>query len=330
MDFTTAVDIPKSELKINHSDTILMFGSCFIENIGTKLIDSKFNVAVNPFGVLYNPQSINSAIRLLIENKKLAESDLFRHNGMWHSFIHHSIFSNANKETCLKNINFSITQSAERLRKSDILFVTFGTAYIYSFKETGETVGNCHKLPADKFERRRLGVEEIVESWIFLIKQLRTINPKLRIIFTVSPIRHLKDGAHQNQLSKATLLLAIEKIMKETEAIEYFPAYEIVVDELRDYRFYAEDMTHPSFVAIKYIWERFSNTYFDSKTQQIIREWAKLASAIGHRSLSGKSDEYKYFLQQTLLKVNLFQEKYPYICCKREINSLNETLSSFH
>lgn len=329
MNFRTIVNIPSSNFKISHADSIIMLGSCFIENIGSKLVGSKFDTSVNPFGVLYNPYSIWRALKLLLYKQMFAASDLFQYNGLWHSFSHHGIFSDEDKEQCLANINGCLVQSAEKLRKASVMFITFGTAYIYTLKQNGEIVGNCHKLPANFFERRRLDIDEIVDTWLSLIEELRMINPQLKIIFTVSPIRHLKDGAHQNQLSKASLLLAIEKIRNEAKGIEYFPAYEIVMDELRDYRFYADDMTHPSEVTVKYVWERFCDTYFTEQTKMFMKEWAKLASAVGHRPLRGKSIEYKCFLEQTLLKINLFQEKYPYICCRKEIDSIEESLSAF-
>lgn len=330
MEFRTVTDISHSDIKISHSDSLMMIGSCFIENISRKLSQSKFDVLANPFGVLYNPQSISQALKMLTEERILSENDIFEHNGLYHSFYHHSSFSDISKQVCLQNINHSLAQAAGRLRNTDTLFITFGTAYSYILKKSGEVVGNCHKLPAFEFDRKRLDENQIIETWIPLIELLKKINPHLKIIFTISPIRHLKDGAHDNQLSKATLLLAVNHLVEKFAHTSYFPSYELVMDDLRDYRFYAEDMTHLNETAIKYIWERFGNTYFTETTKQIISEWTKLASALNHRPFNANTTEYKHFLEQTLLKINIFSTKYPYIYCRNEIKSLNQALSEIN
>lgn len=318
MDFYTHIDISKSAFKINHQDKILMLGSCFIENIGSKLIDNKFNVNLNPFGILYNPQSIAQSLEILLDKRTFTESDLFEDGGIYNSYYHHSRFSGANKEECLNKINSSIGEASDVLKRGDILFITFGTSYVFRHKELDLIVSNCHKLPAKTFDRYRLTVEQIVDCWAVLISRMKEVNPDLKIIFTVSPIRHLKDGAHDNQLSKATLLLAVDELNKIADCT-YFPSYEIVLDELRDYRFYNEDMVHPNETSIKYIWKRFAETYFDRNTISIIEEWNKLHTAINHRAINQDSDEYKRFLDQTLLKLRTFAQKYPYICCNGEL-----------
>ncbi len=327
MDFRTKIEIPKSDLIISHENRIMMLGSCFIENIGGLLSKNKFNVNLNPFGILYNPTSISQALKFLCEDKTLTYTDIFEYKGIWHSFWHHGSFSNVDKDKCLSTINNSMRKASEDLKQSDILFITFGTAYIFINKENDTTVGNCHKLPASAFNRYRLDVNDIVDDWQSLINTLSIINPRLQIILTVSPIRHLKDGAHENQLSKSTLLLAIDKLQKQNPQINYFPSYEIVLDELRDYRFYKEDMIHPNETAIKYIWNKFAETYFNGDTNSIIEEWNKIHLALNHRPINSESEEHKLFLRQTLLKLKAFDEKYPYICCKREISDLETRLS---
>jgi hypothetical protein len=322
MDFRTKTDIPKPGLDISHKSRILMFGSCFIENIGRLLIDNKFNVNLNPFGVLYNPQSISQALQLLTDEQKFDVDDVFEYKGLYHSFYHHSSFSHYDKEICLEQINDRLEQASCDLRKADTLFITFGTAYVFRNKDSGKVVGNCHKLPADRFDRYRLSIEDIVEDWSSLLKRLKEINPLSQVIFTVSPIRHLKDGAHDNQLSKSVLLLAVDELCKSDKSLHYFPSYEIVLDELRDYRFYNEDMVHPNSVAVRYIWERFAETYMFEETHAIIEEWRKIFSALNHRPLNIDSEEYKLFLRQTLLKLKAFDEKYPYICCEDEISDI--------
>ncbi len=326
MDFRTKINIPQSDLQISHRSRILMFGSCFIENIGRLLIDNKFKANLNPFGVLYNPQSISQALRLLISEQVFTVDDIFEHKGLYHSFSHHSSFSHSDKEKCLEQMNSRLKKASGDLRRADILFITFGTAYVFQNKETGSVVGNCHKLPANHFDRYRLSIEDIVQDWSSLLKQLKEINPSLQIVFTVSPIRHLKDGAHDNQLSKSVLLLAIDQLCKSDQSLHYFPSYEIVLDELRDYRFYNEDMVHPNSVAVRYIWERLIETYMHNETCLIIDEWRKIFSALNHRPLNVDSEEYKLFLRQTLLKLKAFDDKYPYICCEEEISDIKNRI----
>ncbi|MFV0420456.1 MAG: GSCFA domain-containing protein [Dysgonomonas sp.] len=327
MEFRTKIDIPASDTLITHKSRILMFGSCFIENMGKLLIDNKFNANLNPFGILYNPQSISQAIRILLTSKKFTEEDIYEHKSIYHSPWHHGTFSDTDKDRCLNKINDSIGKAENDIKNADILIITFGTAYVFRSKEKNIVVGNCHKLPANHFNRYRLDVDSITNDWTELIKELKEVNPSLHILFTVSPIRHLKDGAHDNQISKSTLLLAIDKLIQANPNTSYFPSYEIVLDELRDYRFYNEDMTHPNITAIKYIWERFSETYFNEETFKTMNEWQRIFLAIHHRPSNAQSDEYKDFLRQTLLKLEAFNKKYPYICCEEELSNLQSTLA---
>lgn len=327
MEFRTKIGLNKSDIGINHQTKILMIGSCFANNIGQRLLANKFNIILNPFGVLYNPISIAKAIDLLIEKKEFTENDLFFDKGQYHSFYHHSDFSDTDKTKCLNKINASLQQASQQIYEADLLSITFGTAYVYQYKETKEVVGNCHKLPTSAFERYRLSVDEITDRWIKIIDKLKSINQGLSIIFTVSPIRHLRDGMHDNLLSKATLLLAVDEIRKKSESTEYFPSYEIMLDDLRDYRFYAQDMVHPSEIAIDYIWNIFEQTYFNNETQNIIGDWQKLKKAIDHRPFNQGSPEHIYFLKQTLLKVESFSTKYPFICLNSEIDRLKAQIN---
>lgn len=326
MEFSTKIDIPISDTLITHKSRILMFGSCFIENMGKLLVDDKFGVNLNPFGILYNPLSISQAIRILLTGKRFTEEDLLEYRNSYHSLWHHGAFSDTNKDSCLNKINSSLEKAKETLKDADFLIITFGTSYVFRHKERNMIVGNCHKLPADNFERYRLNIDDVTGDWDELIKEIRIINPHLHILFTISPIRHLKDGAHDNQLSKATLLLAIDKLLQTHKSVSYFPSYEIVLDELRDYRFYNEDMVHPSPTAVRYIWERFAETYFNKETFKVIDEWQRILLAMRHKPSNTRSDEYKHFLRQTLLKLEAFNEKYPYICCKEERSNLQSIL----
>lgn len=329
MDFRKKIDIPKSELRISHKSGLMLFGSCFSENIGKQLLDSKFSVEVNPFGVLYNPASIHQALEILLTEKDFGEDTVFQHQGVYHTFFHHSLFSDTSKEQLLENINRSRKQATQKLKETDVLLITFGTSYVFRHKNSDQIVANCHKLPSSDFDHYRLSVDNIVEQWSTLISELRKYNPAIKILFTVSPIRHWKDGAHNNQLSKAVLLLAIEQLAHTFSGIYYFPSYEIILDELRDYRFYAEDMIHPNEVAIKYIWEIFSNTFFDSETMQINTQWQNISKAISHRPFNPNSKHHKEFLRQTLLKIRELQDKYPYFDCEKEITLLANQISPY-
>lgn len=327
MEFRKKVEVPKSELRINHQTKILLFGSCFAENIGKQLLENKFSVNVNPFGVLYNPASIAQAIEMLQQNRIFTEDDIFNHQGVYRTYFHHSVFSSPDKDSFLKTINETREKASADLKEAEVLLVTFGTAYVFNLKDREKVVANCHKQPSNIFDRYKLSVSEIVFSWTKLIEESLKINPDLKILFTVSPIRHWKDGAHNNQLSKAVLLLAIDELMNKFSNLYYFPSYEIVLDELRDYRFYAEDMIHPNDVAIQYIWDIFTATYLDEETRKLCVEWQNISRAIGHRPFNEETEEHKQFLKQTLLKVKSLRNKYPYFDCEKELLLLEKKLS---
>lgn len=320
MEFRTLVDLPTKELSITHSDKILLLGSCFSENIGKRLVASKFNCELNPFGILYNPLSIANAIDCLQNNTTFDTSSLFEYKGLYHSFMHHGSFSATSPEMCLNAINERLLPAVNQFPDLNYLLITFGTAYIYQYNESGEVVANCHKLPDNRFTRKLLTVDEIVTRYRLLIASLLEYNTNLKILFSVSPIRHIKDGMHQNQLSKSTLLLAIDILKQEfPKSIYYFPSYEIVVDELRDYRFYAEDMLHPSLVAVNYLWELFVNSYLSAHTQQIMKEWDEINKALQHKPFRPDSEQHKRFLTQIVLKIEQLKRKYPFLDVEKEI-----------
>ena len=233
--------------------------------------------------------------------------------------MHHSDFSASTSEEGLKRINDGISTVAESLSHTDWLVVTWGTAYVYTLRQTGTVVGNCHKQPDKLFSRRKLDVAEIVEAWKQLITDLRSLNPHLKLLFTVSPIRHAKDGMHGNQLSKSTLLLAISELCDACPDCYYFPSYEILMDELRDYRFYADDMLHPSAKAVEYIWECFGRCYFSKETMEIIKEWESIKRALDHKPFDPDSEAYRKFLSQIVLKIAQVKEKFPYLEVQKEI-----------
>ena len=318
------IEWPKSHIELTFHDSIVIFGSCFAEKIGNKLIEHKFQVDLNPFGIIYNPESIALSIKRLIDKNKFDEATIVFHDGLYHSLSHHSRFSGMSKEECLQKINEQFAISAGHLQQASRLLITFGTSYVYRLKETGEAVANCHKLPAQLFTRERLSVSQIVEQWTVLLNELFAINQKLILFFTVSPVRYWQDGVHENQLSKSTLLLAIEELQRLfPDRIIYFPAYELMMDELRDYRFYADDLFHPTNLAVEYIWERFVATYMNSQTQLAMKEISHLIKALNHRPLNKQSDSYRQFISQTLLKIEQLSAKMPYICFKKEIETLS-------
>lgn len=320
MDLYTRISIPKAPFAFSYTEQTVLLGSCFAENIGKKLEENKFKTDLNPFGTLYNPSSIAEAIRMLLHPERFTGDDLFRHEGVYHSFSHHSRFSSPSETECLENINGRLFSSAEIIRKARRMIITLGTAWVYRLRSTGKIVSNCHKLPEKMFDRRMLSVDEITAEWKSLLLSLWEQNPELKILFTVSPIRHWKDGAHGNQLSKATLLLAVEQLQKDfPEQTAYFPAYEIMMDELRDYRFYADDMLHPSLQAVEYIWERFTETMLSRETQAILKEWKDIQKAINHKPFQPESEAYKHFISQTLLKMERLNEKFPYFDMTNEI-----------
>ncbi len=323
MDFRTKITIPKPPFTIDHKEALLLMGSCFAENMGIKLAQHKLNVTSNPFGILYNPLSVAQSLMRLLENSPIVADELFQHNGRWHSFLHHSRFSHHDKDEALSLMNDAFDSAVQALRTTSCLLITWGTSYVYYNKENNNAVSNCHKLPEATFLRTRLTVEEVVATWSTLIEQLQTANPSLKILFTVSPIRHLRDGAHDNQLSKSVLLLAIDALCSKYPSVcHYFPSYEILLDELRDYRFYDTDMVHPSAVAVDYIWQQFSDTFFTSACKATCAEWAKLDKLLRHRPLTTDVDVYNNFIKQNIVKLHAFHEKYPYIHLKEELTRL--------
>ena len=282
----TRIDIPESEWKMKTGAKVLLVGSCFADEIGEKMVRGGFEAMVNPFGTLYNPASIAaSLLRSISEKEYTADSvELIQSesDGMWHSWMHHSSFSSLDVATLVERINGTTHCVADFLREADVLIVTMGTAIIYRLKETGMLVANCHKQLDSLFVRERLNSYDIVDQWEMLLQLLESVNPKLKVIFTVSPIRHKRDGYHVNQVSKGILLQGVDEIVNGKSSNSqcfYFPSYEIMMDELRDYRFYADDMIHPSEKAVEYIWQRFQDTYFDNKTKDAVakatKEWAR-------------------------------------------------------
>lgn len=326
--FITPIERPKSLTEFCHTHTIMLFGSCFAEHIGARLADAKFACDINPFGVLYNPMSIAEALKQIGQGRSYSPDspELVEHNG-WHSLMHHSSFSAPSVNHCIDSINLRLNRATENWEKTDRLILTFGSAYVYHYNATGCIVGNCHKIPEREFTRRRLTCDEIVDAYESLIQSWISERPSLKILFTVSPIRHQKDGFHANQLSKAVLLLAVDALVKRFPAhCFYFPAYEIMMDELRDYRFYNDDMLHPTPLAINYIWERFKSYYLSKQTQKTLQEWEVIQKALNHRPSNPASEAYNEFVNQLITKLEHFSQTHPEINIQNELTSCHTRL----
>lgn len=288
MKFRTEYKAERSGVLLNPDREVMLLGSCFAENIVKRMVRCRWD-AVNPFGVLFNPLSIATAVNLALspenEAKVEIEDSIFECDGIRHSWLFDSGMSSRDKAVSETRIADALALFRGRIVKSEALFVTFGTAWCYFLNRTGAVVANCHKQPQSLFTRRRISIEEIAEVWTPLIEKLREINPSLEVIFTVSPVRHLKDGFVENMRSKATLILAVEEISRRFDFCNYFPAYEILNDDLRDYRFYAADLAHPSDQAVDYIWEIFQETYLDPAGRQRLKEGEKLTRLSEHRPI---------------------------------------------
>ncbi len=305
MIFRSTIQIPKAKQTITHQQSVLCMGSCFASNIANKLTENGFD-ACNPFGALYNPISIAQGIQYAIQGTPVQQTDLFLQDEKWHHIDFHSDFSHSDKQTALQQINQAIARAHQAWQNSHVLIITLGTAWCYTWEQTGKVAGNCHRLPAQQFKRHRLSSEQIVAC----LSDICNKASDKQIIVTVSPIRHLKDGAHQNNLSKALLLLACEQIEKQFDNVSYFPSYEIMMDELRDYRFYADDMTHPSPLAVQYIWQRFSETFFTETTQKACIERLKITQMQQHRPSNTQSEAYRQLQEKIATMLQNWEKKY--------------------
>ena len=315
--FRTVVKCTASPDKIGYDTPLLMMGSCFAENMGNRLQQLKFNIMLNPFGIVYHPTPAAHQLERIITGKPYTTGELHDHNGLWCSFDHHGRFSHPDISVCLEQINIGLQQAHNQLIRAEWLLITFGTAWAYRLKSSGRIVSNCHKFPASDFERIRFSIDEIYAVWAAAIARLRKFNPAIKIVFTVSPIRHLCDGAHENQLSKSSLLLAVDRLIGEIEHTGYFPAYEIVLDELRDYRFYDEQMTHPNTAAINYIRKRFCECYMTENTLQTMKYVDDIVQAAAHRPLHHTS-EYRKFAADFLEKTAKLEQQFPRLDFSKE------------
>jgi hypothetical protein len=317
--FRTVVEISPSGRKISYHTPALFMGSCFTEEIGGRMLKLKFPVLVNPFGTLFNPASICDNLEILLSGKEYTIEDLSSHRDMWFSFSHYTGYNRNNAPDCLSSINESVRNASAFLAQCSELCITLGTAWSYVYRKTGKVVANCHKIPSSEFERKLLEPGDIIHRYDRLISALTKSNPTIRIIFTVSPVRHWKDGAMNNMVSKSILILVLHELTKKYPHVTCFPAYEIFMDELRDYRFYASDMLHPSESGSSYVWERFCDTFMDPETLKLIAEVQEIQKSLGHRPRNMNTPDYARYKENTIANVNDLTARYPFIDFSREL-----------
>lgn len=312
-----------SQHKITHQDQVLLIGSCFSQHIGNRLDDLKFKVETNPFGMVFNPQSIANTLTRIIDKNYFTEQEVFEHDGLWICLESHSSVSASTKMELLNSLNSLVDAWHVALKTAQYLTITFGTAYAYKFLEQGKIVANCHKLPQSQFEKLLLETSEITSTFKTLVDKLPQFNPGLKMLFTVSPVKHLRDGVVENSLSKAILIQSVHQIIKQNSNCFYFPAYEIVTDDLRDYRFFEADMAHPNKMAIDYVWKLFAETYFNEATEVINEKVMHIHQAYHHRlfnKTTGSSVKFKHNLYQ---KCATLQAEYPYLNLSKELQYFN-------
>lgn len=311
MNLHTKISI-KKELSnpIDYHSKILLLGSCFSENIGNKFAYYKFQTIQNPLGILFHPKAIENLIRKAIHKKEFSENDFFFQNEQWHSFEAHSSVSTSNKNELLTNLNSAVEKTKEQLKAATHIIITLGTSWVYTHLEKNVIVANCHKTPQKQFSKKLLTVDEITESLTTIITNIKSINTKATILFTVSPVRHLKDGFIENTQSKAHLITAIHKTIKKSNA-SYFPSYELMMDELRDYRFYKEDMIHPNATAINYIWGKFIDSWVLDTAKSTMQEVASIQKGMAHKPFYKESEKHLQFLKVLEEKKQHIKKEFP-------------------
>jgi hypothetical protein len=298
---------------IDYNSKVILLGSCFSDNIGKKLRYHKFQSVLNPFGILFHPKAIESVIKNAITKKEYTEEDVFFFNERWQSFTTHSKLSASSKEEALNQLNQGSALINTALKSSTHIIITLGTSWVYRFLASGKIVANCHKVPQHKFKKELLPITEINKSLSSIISLVRKVNPNINFIFTISPVRHLRDGFIENQQSKSHLISALHQIIKNQKNIFYFPSYEIMMDELRDYRFYKEDMIHPNQIAINYIWEKFYENWLSDEAIDLKKQVIKIQRGLEHKPFNTDSNEYREFLSSLQKKIKALKKKYSHI-----------------
>ena len=325
MKFHYEFDIKRSSIPILHTHKLLLIGSCFTENIGEKLRKHKFSTLENPNGILFNPISVADAVDTYINNIQITAADIFEHNETWHSWKHHSRYSGITANDCIEKINTSTLNAHNYLKHTDQVLITLGSAWVYTLTEEaintkpGMVAANNHKAPAGWFAKKLLSAAETESVLEKMIQQLIAFNPSLQIIFTISPVRHLREGVIENNRSKAVLIQAVHQVVEKHEPLYYFPAYELVIDDLRDYRFYAEDLVHPNYQATQYVWEKFTEACMTDETRSLMKEIAEINLAYQHKPFNPDTSQHKKFLKSYFEKTTALKEKHNYLDLENEI-----------
>lgn len=314
MNLQTQVNIPKFEGKlIDYTSKIFLLGSCFSQNIGDKLAYFKFDAVQNPFGILFHPLAIENLIEKAIQGYEFEEKDLGYLNEIWFSFDAHSALNAIDKEEIIRKLNRQVKITRKQIFEASHIFITLGTAWVYRYKKTQKIVANCHKVPQKEFTKELLSIGDINQSLQKCIRIIQQVNPKCEIVFTISPVRHIKNGMAENNRSKSHLLVAVNQVVASNKNTTYFPSYEIQIDELRDYRFYAEDMIHPNAIAIEYIWERFKTTYINATEFAILKEIDIIQKGLNHKPFHQNTKAHQEFLKSLSIRKQELQKSHPQI-----------------
>ncbi len=326
MNFKIDFNIPKFEVQIKHTDKIMLIGSCFTENMCTKLAERKFATYQNAHGIIFNPVSVWSSVRDVMSLQEYTTDHLFYLHEQWHSWHHHSKFSGNTKEEALQKMNTSIKEAYSFLKNANWLFITFGSAFAYRNLEMDMHVSNNHRAPAQWFEKELLSIPFMQANLQNMLQQLKAFNSNLQIVLTISPVRHLRDGVIENNKSKARLLEVVHALVAENSNTHYFPSYEIVIDELRDYRFYDIDFAHPNFLATNYVWDKLKEVAIEEAAHEIMDQMHKINLALKHKSSNPSSKAHQAFLQQNIALCQQLQSTYNYLNLTPEINYLSTEL----
>lgn len=310
--------ISRSEHLIEHRQSLLLLGSCFSEHTGQKLQSLNFNTEINPFGIVFNPRSMAASLQRIIDNKAFTADDLVQHNGLWHGFEAHGRLSGTGQAEVLERLNQSLQRWHRQIRVSSWLMLTFGSAYVYRHLATGRYVANCHKIPQAAYSKELPGKDAIVGELSAVLNNLKAMNPTCRVLLTVSPVKHLRDGVVENSLSKAILLQSAHELAAQHPQCAYFPAYELVTDDLRDYRFFEADMAHPNRQAIDYVWSKFAGAYFSDDTLALNQKLEELDKARQHRFLHNEPQAIKAFKESYALKIKALKAQYPFLSLDEE------------
>lgn len=328
MQFRTEVDIPESFIKIDHTHNIMGIGSCFIDSIGDKLKDSKFRVLKNPFGTLFHPLAIENALARILSLTYYNKDEIFKYGELFFSWDHHSSFNRITMEDTLEKINKELEKANDFIRNTDYFLLTFGTSWVYKIHDMDLFVANCHKVPNSNFNKILLSEAQIKSSFRNCFNFILDVNPNAKIITTVSPVRHSKDGFVENNLSKSKLISNLHEVISIYDNVEYFPAYELMMDDLRDYRFYKKDMIHPNEIAVDYIWRKFSDTYFSEETEEKIKLVHKVKSSLNHRPMNPNTIAYKEFLHKTRRQIEAIESIFPAGSFDKEKKQLQKSMKN--